>query len=359
MAKHPLDHLTTLSTGEDRDEWLAARVPVITATQSSAIAGSNPYTKLVDVWNEKTDPNYNADHLRNIYLEERAALGTEREPEIIAWATEDDLTGGPNAPFTPNTRLVAHPDRPGLACTPDGAKLVGKKLVLIECKTTQTRWDLKGIPQHILDQCYFQLYVTGAVTVWLAVEFYEWSGRGKNKVATLVGTMLKPIQQNEKRLAYLLGKIEEFQGWVADGIAPESDIILNADPIIDFDDTPEEVAEKLAQAEEAALIDAELDELDELEKRTKDDLARIDEIKARHKGIVSQYEGRRVHLVGTRRIVKFTRYDQAEKDTSKLDEKTLAEITTWKPRTRMVIEANPEYVPDPEPEEVEGDAATV
>lgn len=359
MAKHPLDHLTTLSTGEDRDEWLRARVGKFTATKVSAIAGSNPYTKLIDVYNEDTDPNYDREYLRNYYLEERAALGTEREPEIIAWATEDGITGGPNAPFTPNARLVEHPDRPGDACTPDGAKLVGKKLVLIECKTTQTRWDEKGVPQYILDQIIWQIHVTGAVTVWLAVEFYEWKGRGKNRVATKVGTMLKPFQQDEKRLAFLLAKVEEYKGWVADGIAPESDIILATEPVIDFDDTPEEVAEKIAQAEEAALIDAELDELDELEKRIKADADRIDEIKARHKSIVSQYEGRRVHLIGTRRIVKFTRFDQAEKDTSKLDEKTLREITTWKPRTRMVIDVNPEYVPDPEPEEVEGDAAAV
>jgi len=348
MTKHPLDHLVTLSTGEDRDEWLAARVPVITATQSSAIAGSNPYTRLIDVWNEKTDPDYNADHLRNVYLEERAALGTEREPEIIAWATEDDRTGGPRAPFPPNSRLVAHPDRPRLACTPARAQMVGKKLVLIECKTTQTRWDQKGIPQHILDQCYFQLYVTGAVTVWLAVEMYEWSGRGKNKVATLVETMLVPIQQDDRRLAFILEKIEEFRGWVRDGIAPESDVVLSSTPEIGFDDTPEEIQAKIDAAAEAAKIDAELTELDELEDRVAADLARIDEIKQRHKAIVSQYEGRRVHLIGERRIIKFTRYNQETRDVKKLPPETLREITSWTERTRMVVDRNPEYVPAPD-----------
>lgn len=349
MTKHPLDHLTTLSTGEDRDEWLRARVGHITATKATSIAGSNPYTKLIDVWNEETDPDYNGDHLRNIYLEERAALGTEREPEIIAWATEDDATGGPGAPFTPNTRLVSHPDRPGLACTPDGAKMVGKKLVLIECKTTQTRWDQKGVPQHILDQIYFQLYVTGAVTVWLAVEFYEWKGRGKNKTSELVGTMLRPYQQDERRLAFILEKIEEFRSWVADDIAPESDIVLSAEPEVSFDDSPEEVAEKLAQAEEARKLDAELSELDVLEARVAADLARIDEIKKSQKRVLEQYAGRRVHLVGTRRIAKLTRFNQAVKDTSKLDEKTLREITTWPERTRLVIDANPDYVAPEEP----------
>lgn len=352
--KHPLDSLTTLNDGEDRDAWLAARVPVITATQATAIAGSNPYTKLIDVWNEKTDPNYDSDYLRNIYLEERAALGTEREPEIIAWATENERTGGPNAPFVPNKRLVANSKLPGLACTPDGAKKVGRKLILIECKATQQRWDQAGVPQHILDQCYFQLHVTGAFTVWLAVEFYEWSGRGKNKVATLVGTMLQPIQQNPTRLAFILGKIEEFQGWIADDIAPESDVILDTAPDFSFDDTPEQVAEKEAQAAEAARIDKLLTELADVQAKAKPLTDRIDQIKAEVGKVTKQYEGRRVHLVGERMIAKLTRFHRTVVDTKQLDPKVLEPITSWPESSRMLFEVNPEWK---EPEAVAGDPA--
>lgn len=348
MTKHPLDSLTTLNDGADRDAWLAARVPIITATQATAIAGSNPYTKLIDVWNEKTDPNYDPDYLRNVYLEERAALGTEREPEIIAWATEDARTGGPNAPFIPNKRLVGNPKIPGLGCTPDGAKKVGRKLILIECKATQQRWDQVGVPQHILDQVYFQLYVTGAFTVWLAVEFYEWSGRGKNKVATRVGTMLMPIQQNQKRLDFILGKIEEFQRWRAEDIAPESDVILDADPVFSFDDTPEEIAEKEAQAAEAHRIDALLDELAKVQEEAKPLTERIDQIKAEVGNVTKQYEGRRVHLVGHRMIAKLTRFHRTSVDTKKLDPKILEEITTWPESSRMVFEPNPEWQPQTE-----------
>lgn len=347
-TKHPLDHLTTLSTGEDRDEWLAARVPVVTATQATAIVGSNPYTKIIDVWNEKTDPNYDGDHLRNVYLEERAALGTERESEIIAWATEEDVTGGPGAPFVANSRLVENPARPGYACTPDGGKLVGSKLVLIECKATQQRWDEKGVPQHILDQCYWQLWVTGAVTVWLAVEFYEWKGRGKNKVPHKVGQWLKPIQQNEARLAFIIAEVERFEQWVADGIAPESDVVLDPEPVIDFDDSPEEVAEKMAQAEEAKRLDELLTELDGIEREIADKAKRAKAISAEVKKVAVQYDGRRVHLIGQRRIAQLVRFNSTKVDTSQLDDKTLQAITSWSESERLTIVPNPEYQPEGE-----------
>lgn len=352
MPKHPLDHLPMLSDGEDRDAWLAARVPVITATQAAAIVGSHPYTKLIDVWNEKTDPDYDPDALRNRWLEERAELGTEREPEIIAWATEDDRTGGPGAPFVPNKRLVGKPGMEKYAATPDGGKLVGKKLVLIECKATQQRWDETGVPQHILDQCYWQLFVTGAVTVWLAVEFYEWKGRGKNKVPVLVGTWLKPIQQYPERLAFIQAEVEKFEAWVAEGIAPESDVVLDPEPVIEFDDTPEDIAEKMAQAEEAKRLDALLTELDTIERAIAEKAKRKAAISAEVKKVAVQYDGRRVHLIGQRRIAQLVRFNSAKVDTSKLPEETLRGITSWAESERMTIVPNPEY----QPEEVDDDA---
>lgn len=352
-TKHPLDSIITLNSGEDRDEWLKARVAYYTATKVTAIVGSNPYTGVIDVWNEMTDPSYDGEHLRNIYLEERAALGSEREPEIIAWLNESKEAGSPEHPFVPNSRLVTRKGLTDEASTPDAARKVGRKLALAECKATQQRWDVKGIPQHILDQCFWQMHTTGAVVVWLAVEFYEWTGRGKNKVPVKVGQMVRQITQDEKRLAFMLEKLEEFRGWVADGIAPESDIRLDEEPVFGFDDTPEQIAEKEEAAAEAkrlaALLDEEaeivkqIDALSALEKRRK-------EISAEIKKVIVNYEGRRVHMIGTRRIAKFVRFNQAKTDTSMLSEATLREITSWPEQTRLVIEPNPEYV---EPEEAD------
>lgn len=353
---HPLDHLTMLSDGLDRDAWLAARaVPeLVTATQAAAIAGSHPYTKLIDVWNEKTDPNYDGEYLRNAWLDERAALGSEREPEIIAWVNEDSEAASPEHPFIANSRLVSHPDRPGEACTPDGGRIIGGNLGLIECKVTQQRWDKVGIPQHVIDQCLWQMHVTGAVVVWVAAEFVEWKGRGKNKQAHKVGQWVQQVYPDPVRLEFILREVEQFRGWMRDGIAPESDVFLNADPAIDFDDTPESMAEKLAEAEVAAKLiellteEAELSEvISEREKRRK-------AINAEVKSIAQQYEGRRIHLISPRRIAQYTRFNQKKVDTSKLDGKVLAGITSWETKDRLTVVDNPEYVPPVEDAGEEG-----
>lgn len=338
--------LVTLNDGTDRDAWLASRLPVITATQAAAIAGSHPYYKLIDVWNEKTDPDHNPDAMRNRWLEERAANGTEREPEIIAWASTAAETGGPGNPFQPDGRLLTSqhlldefPILPP-AATPDASKYAREDaLVLLEAKTTQQDWENDGLPQHIYDQGIWQLYVTGAVTVWIAQERTEWSGRGANRTATPVGRALLRVHPDPVRLAFLLERVAEFRRMVAEGIAPESDLELVTE-YPDFDATDEDVAEY----EEGLRMDALLTELDELEREMSDKAARVKVIKAELAPIVKAYEGRRVHLVGTRRIVKLTRYWKTKEDTSKLTGEQRRAITSWDEVETVSYPVNPDYV---------------
>lgn len=344
-----MDHLITLDPGTDRDAWLASRIPVITATQAAAIAGSHPYTKLVTVWNEKTDPDHDPDALRNRWLEERAANGSEREPEIIAWASTLDVTGGPRNPFIPSSALVTRPelaeeyaDNLPPAATPDAYKYARDGvLVLLEAKTTQQDWEADGLPQHIYDQAQWQMYATGAVTVWIAVERTEWvsQGRGKPKLPQVIGQAILPVRPDAKRQEFLRERVEQFREWYREGIAPESDIELTAAP--DFDASEEEVD---AYAE-ALGMDALLTELEEIERRTAADNKRAAEIKAALKRNVQQYDGRRVHLIGTRRIAKLVRYWKATEDTTKLPADVRREITDWKETERMVVEPNPTWVP--------------
>lgn len=352
---NPLAKLVVLHDGENRDEWLQARVPLITATKAAAIAGSHPYTKLIDVWNERTDPNYDGEYLRNRWLEERAELGVAREPEIIAWVNESKEAGSPDHPFVPNSMLVATKAAAALghASTPDGARKVGRKLGLVECKATQQRWDQTGVPQHILDQCYWQMYTTGAVVVWLGVEFYEWVGKGNDKTPVKVGQMLKQITMDENRLTFLLAQVERFEEWVREDIAPESDVFLSTEPAYEFTDTPEEIAQKQAQAAEAQRLDALLTELDNIELSIAEAVKRMAAIKAAVKKVAEQYEGRRIHLIGERRIAKLTRFFSTKHDVSKLPEETLREITSWSESSRLVVDPNPEYVAP------EGDAEPV
>lgn len=332
--------LTILSTGEDRAAWLEARKPVITATQAAAIAGSHPYTKLIDVWNEKTDPDYDPEAMRNKYLDERAAVGNDREQAILEWASALQITGGTGKPFAANRSLVAHPDRPMYAATPDGWKSPRKGvLVLIECKTTQQDWETDGVPQHVYDQCQWQIFVTGAVTVWVAVERYSWA----KGVATLIGTWITAVHADPIRLAFLLGKVEQFEEWLAEGIAPESDIELEAAPDIGWDDDEATVAAKLADHEALMVIDAAMDALAEIRERIGADQAAALKLEATIKAAAKAYDGRRIHLIGGRLIAKLVRGVKTNINTKALDPLVLRGITSWSETETVRIEPNPTY----------------
>lgn len=347
--------LVVLNDGTDRESWLKARLSFITATQAAAIAGSHPYTKLIDVWNEKTDPDYNTDHLKNRWLEERAANGTEREPEILQWMSALPVTGGAGNPFEPSGVLLTLPEHletfPEFppAATPDGAKLArAGALVLAEAKTSEQDWKAKGLPQHVYDQCQWQIYATGAVTVWVAQERYTWEGRGAKRHAVLADTWVTSVQRDDHRLEFLLAKVAEFRQWLADGIAPESDIILTEPVEFSFDDTEEETAAKVEQADLMAQWDADLAELREIRETWKmppEVAKREAELEARIKAAVKQYDGRRVHLVGTQFIAKLVRFPKATVDLSQIPETTLRSITNWPEQERVAFEPNPEYQP--------------
>jgi len=342
-----LTGITILDSGEDREQWLDARNPYFTATQVAAVAGSHPYTKHIDVWNEKTDPDHQRDERMNAWLEERAAFGSASEPEIIEWASQQDITGGPRNPFIPNKALMTRTELLGEfdllppASTPDAYKYARPGvLVLLECKATESDWRETGLPQHIYDQCIWQLYTTGAVTVWLAVRQVKWVGRGKNKTPEVIDHYTLPIQQDERRLAFLQERAEEFRHNVREGIAPESDIELAGR--LEAPDFDAPLTEWEAY-EEALRVDTLLTELDEIEERTAADVKRAAAIKAELGKAAREYEGRRVWVIGTRRIAKLVRFWQADVDTSQLPAETLRQITGWKESRRVVIERNPDW----------------
>lgn len=343
-----MDNLIILHDGIDREGWLDARnsyngKPIITATQAAAIVGSHPYAKMIDVWNEKTDPDYDREANRNKWLDERADLGVSREAEIIEWVTKDPLTGGPGAPFTPNVALVgtAEAVEKGHASTPDAFKRVGSKLVLLECKTTQQDWEGKGVPQHVIDQCLWQMYTTGATNVWIGVERYSWS----KGVATFESRWLTKVLPWPSRLEYILKAVAWFEHCLAEGIAPESDIDLLTEIEIEFDDTAETIAQKKRDAEDFARIDADLAELHDLRESIKPQLARIAEIEESIKPYVKQFDGRRVWLVGSRMIAKLVRGNRVNYNQKALPEDMQRSITGWVESETVKIEPNPDYTP--------------
>lgn len=333
-----------LNDGHDREEWLDSRTPFITATQAAAIVGSHPYSKQIDVWNEKTDPDHQREEMRNRWLEERAAFGTASEPEIIEWANQKP-DHGPGA-FTPNAALLTtsehllnYPTFPP-AATPDACKVNDRgALILLECKATESDWRANGLPQHIYDQVLWQMMATGAVVVYLAVRQVKWVGRGKNKTPEIVDHYMIPVYQDEARLRFLLDRVTEFRHLIQEGIAPESDIDLRTLAAIEFDAPKEEYE----AAVEASHLDVLMSELDELEAKIEDDTRRVAAIKAELGAVAREYVGRRVWLHGTRRIVKLVRFWKVEQDVSALPAETRRAITSWKESSRVVIEPNPDW----------------
>lgn len=347
MIRNPLDGLEILTDGEDRDEWHQVRRGVITATAAAAIIGSHPYYGIVDVWNEQTDPDWNPADARTRWTAQYIDNGTEREAAIIEWASEDERTGGPGNPFVPVSAVVRAPGVTIGACSPDGAKRARDGgLVLVEAKTEQKDWEANGIPQHVWDQCQWQLLTTGAVTVWLAVETYRWSGRGPNKVATLVKTWLYPVRPDANRQAALVTAVEQFQQDMADGIAPESEVHLEDLTVPDLqpDDEPEDAERKVAEAEQAqALLDMQSERAAIVAylEHVKPDQDRLAEIDKALKAAAREFHGRRVQLVGPQFTAKLTRYTRTILDTSDMPDEWHRAHARWPETERVTIDPTP------------------
>lgn len=338
----------------DRDDWKAKRRTVTTATQVGVIAGGHPYSTLLDVWNDKTDPEWIEEP--NRYLDERAALGRARESEIIAWASKRPEIGGK---LTANSALLTSEWAEGAACTPDAYRIArGGRLVIVDAKTTQQNWhdpeDYRsgsrageeptgkpvGVPQHVTDQMLWTYKVLGADQVWLAVEQYVW----EKGAPTLVDTYLILVPMDEVRLAFLEARVAEFEQNLRDEIAPESDIdirAIRAEGLDEWEATDEE------RADFAALVAADdaMTELAEVQARIAQDLARVAELEAIVKAAPKVYGGRRVHLIGERMIAQLTRYYRVNLDQSRISPAQLRAARSWSEVESVKIVPNPEFVP--------------
>lgn len=346
---------------EDRPGWLRARRGVTTATQAAVIAGGHPYGTLIDVWNDKTDPEWIEEP--NRYLDERADLGRLREAAILEWAGEQPEIG---VKLNANAALITSPWAKGAACTPDawalkpynGAAKMSPSFIVVDAKTTQQNWHEPaeyeeggklagvepigkpiGVPQHITDQMLWTFKVLRPARIYLAVEQYTWS----KGTPTLVGQYIIEVPFDAVRLAYLEAKVEEFEGWLAAGIAPESDIDIRElrefEPT--FDTTPEELADVAALLE----VDDALTELAELQEELAPLLARQAELEAIIKAAPKVFAGRRIWLIGERSIAKLVRSNRTNLDKSRLDPAAVRAATSWSEVETVKIEPNPEWTP--------------
>lgn len=354
QQKLPAHLIALADEHEDRDHWKAERRKVTTATQAAVIAGGHPFSTLLDVWNDKTDPEWIEEP--NRYLDERASLGRTREPEILAWAGRRHEVGGT---LTPNGKLLTSAETPGAACTPDGFRIEkgSRRLVIVDAKTTQQNWRTAlevengdaaedgeivgkpvGIPQHVTDQMLWTYKVTRAAEVWLAVEQYTWS----KGIPTLVATRLLFVPFDPIRLAFIEARVKEFEENLAADIAPESDIDIREIRAagLEWEATDEE------RADFYALLSADdaMTELAELRAEIAAKVERADELETIIKAAPKVYAGRRVHLVGERMIAQLTRYYRTNLDQARIDPAQLRAARSWSEVESVKLVPNPEYV---------------
>lgn len=151
-----------------RDEWLAARIPAVTATDITALCGLHPYLSAWEVYQAKVGqpvPDTAG---------EAAEIGVALEP-FLADMWEKRPEGRPTA----LVGLCAHPEHDWMRCSPDRVAIhdgwdEGRwDLVdgVVELKTAlgwaALDYDEETIPDRHVFQVMWQLAVTGLPRAWL------------------------------------------------------------------------------------------------------------------------------------------------------------------------------------------------
>jgi putative phage-type endonuclease len=133
------------------DAWLAARRGGIGASDIPVIAGESPYRSALELWAEKTGrvvPEvdtgtaelFEVGHLMEPVLLELYERRTGRHPRRVR-------------------RMLRHPDVPWAFASLDAQAPVRRA---VEAKWTHAaRWQAEGIPDDVLMQCQWAMFVTG------------------------------------------------------------------------------------------------------------------------------------------------------------------------------------------------------
>ena len=144
-----------LTSSDDREAWLEARQHVVTATDVTVLIGSNPFKTMRELWLDKQGES-------TFKGNAKSRIGQALEGSLVDWAAAQ-LPGLTTA----NDILFAHDAHPWAAATPDGLNYLDGETPagVIEAKTT-TAW-LDPVPQYVVDQVQWQMFVTGAEVAWV------------------------------------------------------------------------------------------------------------------------------------------------------------------------------------------------
>lgn len=192
-----------------RADWRQDRKSGIGGSQSAAIFGEHPFINLFALYQEKVGAIEPPDIGDRLYV--RLGQVMERGVGEI-WAEQV----GREIEFWPQTEVLRHAERPYVLCTPDAFQIDpqrGKGTVSI--KTTDERflkdWERDGIPLHYQIQAQQELAITGLSWGTVAVAF------GRRTLKSF------EFERNDRFIAVLLAKIEEFWRMVETQTPPDID----------------------------------------------------------------------------------------------------------------------------------------
>lgn len=181
-------------------EWEVARLDGIGSSDIPVIAGESPYTSPLELWAVKTrriEPQvddtqrelFEIGHLMEPVLLELYERRTGRHPKRVS-------------------RMLRHPYVPWARASLDGQAPVRR---VIEAKwSTSSRWGDAGVPDDVLMQCQWQLFVTG----WDVVDVVALATRAARVVE---------VPRDQGYIDDLYSLAADFWQHVQDGVQPAAD----------------------------------------------------------------------------------------------------------------------------------------
>lgn len=204
----PLVPVTAADATED--DWLEARASRVTASEVHDIAVGGRAT-----WQRILNDKLNGSLFKGTAS---TARGKVREAYLLDYAREHVIPAA-----QPNKRLFVHPVNDRIGATPDGLAIFEPEhdhpalVVGVEAKSHDAGHDTSEVPADHYDQMQIGMYVTGSIR-WL----YIVEVMGDDGEPTLDDPIIRWIDRDERRIAFLVREALAFLAWWDSG-APATD----------------------------------------------------------------------------------------------------------------------------------------
>lgn len=220
----------------DREEWLAARKGILTASDVAAALGLSPYVSPLELWQQKS--GYSPEPEQTEQME----MGLRMEPVILDLYR--DRTGRVAKPFQ---RLCVSKEFPWIGATCDAWTLIEGDDAPVELKNASTYvaedWE-DGCAEYYLPQVQTQMLVMGA---------------RRASVGCLIGGnhfVWCDVERDDAMIARIVSETRQFMDRVSNGEAPAPDGSESSGRALLARYPKEEAGKVVALNHEAAELDA-------------------------------------------------------------------------------------------------------